>query len=337
MMREENHPDLYAALLVGLFANALLRTQAAYYPRAGLTAALLCVPLLAGVGHLFAACWHLGQSPLLRVAFAGLLLYASALEVLRLWRLLGRLYPDTLGLTAVCLVVLLPVIYLRRVSAVAQTARVLLCLLAGVGALTLVSVLPRLHLTNLQVTALQGGDLRQAAAAQLALSPEYLLPALWPQPQKHRRCRVLRLSAAAVGFDVGIHLLLQLFYGAALPLRSDPLHAAARCGAISVFNRLEWLQLLLWVMAVTLKLALYLYAMVRLLGLRGVGENTAAGLGGFPLYFGLLWALCAFLSRTDPDAARRLCNQLFWGFAGLVWMGGAAAWLCKSIRRRCAG
>ena len=27
-----------------------------------------------------------------------------------------------------------------------------------------------------------------------------------------------------------IHAMLELFYGAAMPLRADPVHAAARCG-----------------------------------------------------------------------------------------------------------
>ena len=47
-------PSLFAALLVSLLVNVLLRSQTAYWPRAGLFSAVVCAPLLAGVGWLFA-------------------------------------------------------------------------------------------------------------------------------------------------------------------------------------------------------------------------------------------------------------------------------------------
>ncbi len=91
-----------------------------------------------------------------------------------------------------------------------------------------------------------------------------------------------------------MHLILELFYGAAMPLRIDPVHAAARCGALSIFNRLEWLQFILWVMAVTVKLALYLYALVRLLGGQNKAEDMRRQLRvGFYVYLLLLSGFCA--------------------------------------------
>ena len=50
-------PSLFAALLVSLLVNVLLRSQTAYWPRAGLFSAVVCAPLLAGVGWLFARSW----------------------------------------------------------------------------------------------------------------------------------------------------------------------------------------------------------------------------------------------------------------------------------------
>ena len=144
---------------------------------------------------------------------------------------------------------------------------------------------------------------------------------------------MLRLAGYALAFDVSIHLLLELFYGAAMPLRADPVHAAARCGALSIFNRLEWLQFILWVMAVTVKLALYLYALVRLLGGRSKAENSAAGLDRFPVYLGGIWLLCAVLRKIDLDTALPLRSALTWGFVLLTWIGGGAACLYRSIRR----
>ena len=326
-------PSLFAALLVSLLVNVLLRSQTAYWPRTGLAAAPVCALLLAAVGWLFARCWRLAADPVLKLLFAALLIYTSVLELLRLWQLADRLYPGAVTLTSICLLVVLPVVYLRRVSALSQTAHAVLCLLIVATVVMLVSVFPRLHVTNLQVITLTRTDFLAAARDQLTLYPEYLLPALWPEQNKRGRHTLLRLAGCALAFDVGMHLVLELFYGAAMPLRVDPVHAAARCGALSIFNRLEWLQFILWVMAVTVKLALYLYAFVRLLGGQSKAENSAAGLDRFPLYLGGIWLLCAVLRKLNLDAALPLRSNLTWAFAALTWIGGAAAWLCRKLRR----
>lgn len=329
---KHNRPSLFAALTVGVLVNVLLRSQSGYWPRAGAAAALVCVPLLACVGWLFARCWALGENPLLRCLFAALLVYTSALELLHFWNLALRLYPGAVSLVGVCCMTLLPVIYLRRVSAISQTAHVVLCLLALATAFMLLTVLPRLHITNLQVMALTPGDYGTACKEQLVLYPEYLLPALWPERENRGIRPLFKLAAMAIWFDVGIHFMLELFYGAALPERLDPIHAAARCGALSVFNRLESLQLILWVMAITVKLALYLYAMRRLLK-PAAEKDTAVALGTFPLYFSGILLLCAFLHKVDIDAAMQVRSAITWGFVLLAGIGGAAVWLCRSIKR----
>lgn len=329
-MKRES-PSLLAALTVGLLVNVLLRSQSAYWPRAGAAAAVFCVPLLALTGWLFSKAWHHGATPLLRILFAALLWYASALELLRYWQLAQRLYPGMISLTSVCLMGLLPVLYLRRVSSISQTAHVVLCLLVLATGFLLLTILPRLHITNLQVIALDFGDLAAAAQEQLILYPEYLLPVLWPQQENYPRHPMLRLAFLAVWFDVGIHGVLELFYGTAMPLRVDPIHAAARCGALSVFNRLESLQLILWTMAITVKLALYLYAICTLLSSQKE-RSASVKLKSFPLYFAGIWLLCVLLQKTEVQAAMELRNAFTWGLVLLAGMGGAASWLCQKIK-----
>jgi len=163
------HPSLYAALLVGVLVNVLLRSQTAYWCRAGAAAALVCAPVLAAVGALFAVSWRQGATPLLRLLFALLLAGTSVLELLRLWNLTQRLYPGAVTQLALCLLVLLPILYLRRVSAISQTAYVVLCLLCIATAGMLLSVFPRLHITNLQNAALIWPDFADAARDQLTL------------------------------------------------------------------------------------------------------------------------------------------------------------------------
>ena len=116
-------PDVSAALLMGLLSNVLLRSQTAYEPRAGFFAALLCVPVLAAASGLFARGFAqpgVGQAAALPLA--ALLVFSCVLEILRLAALLQRLYPGSIRLSAVCLLLLLPVLYLRRGSALSQCA-----------------------------------------------------------------------------------------------------------------------------------------------------------------------------------------------------------------------
>ena len=62
-------------------------------------------------------------------------------------------------------------------------------------------------------------------------------------------------------------------------------------------------------------------------------QTSAAGLDRFPLYLGGIWLLCAVLRKLDLDAALPLRSTMTWGFVVLTWMGGAAACLCKKLRR----
>lgn len=326
-MKRES-PNLFAALLIGLLSNVLLRSQTAYLPRAGFFAALLCAPILAAVCLLFSYGFSVaGIGQAVSRPFAALLIFSCVLEILRLAALIQRIYPGSIRLSAVCLLLLLPVLYLRRVSALSQSAYAVLCLLAGAGVLLLLSAAPFLRLPNLSARPLTPAQLGTAAADQLTLFPEYLLPALWPAPQKQERRTAGRVAAFALGADVGAHFLLALFYGDAMFRQADPLHATARSGGVSVFHRLDWLQLTLWVMAVTLKIALYLYAVTRLSG--GESCKNATPLRHFPLFIGGVWFLCVLLRKLDLDAAFRLRNTLCQLLAGTVIAGGGLVSLCK--------
>lgn len=334
-MTKNETPSLFAALLVALLANSLLRGQTGYWSRAGLLMAPVSAVVLACVGWAFARCWRLCNSFPLRWLFTLLLLASSMMELLRLWQLSSRLYPDGVTLAAICLMVLLPVIYLRRVSAISQTANVVLCLVLLAAAAMVLSIASKLRAQNLQITPLQWPDFAAAAQSQWVLYPEFLLPALWPEQEKRGAHTLGRLAAAAIAFDVGTHLVLELFFGAAMPGRSNPVHAAAQCGTLSIFNRLEWLQLLLWTMVVSLKLALYLYAMIRLCGGKSNTGNTAVGLDRFPLYFAGMLLLCVVFRKADVAEMLVLRNGAAWCFAALVGIGGVLQWLFCARPRPC--
>lgn len=321
----------WAALVTGVFVDSLLRTGAAYGARAGFFATVLTVPLLALLVWLFALCWQRCENPFFAVLFVVFLALCAVREILRMNTLLQAVYPDTLTLPLLWMLLLLPVLYLRRAAAISQTGRVVLWLLVVGGVLLLFSVLPRLRLENLQNVPLRAASLQEAVIGQLHFYPEYLLPALWQKSGRKNTGTRWSLPLAAVGFDVAIHLLLELFFGAAANARSMPLHTAASCGAISIFNRLEWVQLLLWGTAVTLKLALYLFAISRLLHGKGHG---GVSLGVFALYALVLLFGCLLL-RGWGDLLPLACAMASLALTVFVWIGGAAAWLYAKGKHCC--
>ena len=321
-------PNLLPALACGVCAGVLLNGRTGYWVRPGLWTFPLSVTALWLAAVLFAWGWRQTGGRLPRAALLILLAGSSALEILRLWRLYEAVYADGVGMFGVCLMIVLPVIYLRRVSSIAQTSRVVLSLLIVGGALMILAIAPQLRIINLQSVSCTSAELNAAFSGQAVLYPELLLPALWPRQEKCGRHAAFRLAFGGVAVSVGMHLLLELFFGAGMPLRENPLHAAAQSGALSIFNRLEWLQLILWTMLVTIKLALYLYAGVGLIGgSTAKKDNNAVGLDRFPFYFLLMLFLCALLRDTDLALLFDLRNAAAWTLAALVLIGGVFRWL----------
>lgn len=305
---QKSNVDFYPVLLLSILADTLLRLHTGYWARAGLLALPASAAVLAAVLLLVSTSWQ--GNALLQKVLCVLLAISSALEILRLHALFGSVYPGTLGLAGTCFVVLAPVIYLRREPALRQTANALLVFGAACMAIMVLSVAPRLRVPNLHAAPLTGQDWQAAFVSQLALPPEYLLFALWP-PQPGQRCRkAVTFAVSALGFDAAVHLLLELFFGAAMPTRQTPVQGAAQCGELSIFNRLEWLQILLWCMVVTVRLALYLYAMVELWGGRAGAGSAAAGLDRYPLYFGGMALLCAVVIFAMRLMGKRQLGEL---------------------------
>lgn len=322
-------PNLFAALLLGIFGNVLLSSQVGYCVRPGVLLLPVSVILLTGVSVAFSRAWQAAeQKAIARWSLLALLAMSSALEILRLWRLLASVYPDGMNMFGICLMIVVPVIYLRRVSSIAQTANVVLSVLLVSSLLLVISVAPQLHISNLQCVPVSREQISATLWAQVVLYPEYLLPALWPDSARFGRHTLLRLAGWGLSFSLSDHLLLELFFGADAPLQENPLHTAAQSGALSVFNRLEWLQLILWTMIVTIKLALYLYAGVHLMGGNACkSENNAVGLDRFPCYFGLLLFLCVLWRSSDIDNLISIRNILVLAYTILIVLGGVWHWL----------
>lgn len=330
-MKREN-PRLSTALLLGLFGNVLLCSQTAYWTRIGLLLLPACCLVLSGIAAAFAVAWRqVGDNRLLRRGWLLILVVSSALELLRMWRLVDTVYPDSLRLLGVCIMLLAPVIYLRRVSSIAQTANVVLAFLLAAGCVMVLSIASDLHVANLQTPSLSTENICDALRGQLVLYPELLLPALWPEHDECAPRTAVRLAGGGLAFSVGVHLVLELFFGAGMPTHANPVHAAAQSGTLSLFARLEWLQLVLWSMIVTIKLAIYLYAGIRLLGGRTCkGENNAVGLDRFPFYFVLILLTCMVFRQTNLAAFWQVRNLAMAGFACIVLLKGGIRWLFKS-------
>ena len=144
--------------------------------------------------------------------------------------------------------------------------------------------------------------------------------------------RLRRIFTSRHGVRRAFYWVLELFFGAAMPTRQTPVQGTAQCGALSIFNRLEWLQILLWCMVVTVRLALYLYAMVELWGGRAGAGSAAAGLDRYPLYFGGMALLCAVLRTVPLEQAFYWRSAVCWGFAAVVMVTGGCQWLVSCIK-----
>lgn len=329
---KENNPSLFGALLLSLFVRSLLQVQAAFWTRSGLLTLLPGILFQAAVGCLFARCWRVGSCLPLKVLFVWVLAISAAQDVLNLWGLYTEAYPDAVSLFGICLTVAVPVLYLRRVSALAQTANVVLGLLLAACALLWISLADRLAVTNLQTDVADAASMGRALAAHCTIYPELLLPALWPDSDKRGHNAVLRLAVFSGLFQTGMHLLLELFFGAAMPRAWNPVHRMARCGSLSIFDRLEWLQLIVWTMAVAVKLALCLYAGTRLLGGKGVNENNMNGLPAFTGIAAGFELFCLLLEQSDFTAAAEWLVPLgVWALVTLTAVTGGIRCLAKRL------
>lgn len=327
-MKRES-PNLFAALLLGVFGNVLLSSQAGYWVRPGVLLLPVSVAALTAASLAFGWGWRqVDRNPAARWLLLALLAMSSAIEILRLWRLFESAYPDGMSMFGICLMIVAPVIYLRRVSAIAQTANVVLVVLLAASVLMVVSIAPQLRLSNLQCVPLTVQQAGTTLWAQIVLYPEFLLPSLWPDSARFGKRTLLRLAGWGLAFSVGAHLLLELFFGMDALAQENPLHIAAQSGALSIFNRLEWLQLILWMMVVTIKLSLYLYAGVHLMGGHACkSENNAVGLERFPFYFGLMLFLCALWRSADINRLTDVRNALMVIYVVLIVLGGGLRWL----------
>ena len=322
---QKSKVDFYPVLLLCVLADTLLRLHTGYWTRAGLLALPVSAAVLAAAVQFAAASWQ--KNSCLRWGLCALLAFSSALEILRLYTLFGSVYPGSLGLAGSCFVVLAPVVYLRREPDLRQTANALLVWGAVCMAVMALSVAPRLRVPNLYAAPLTGQDMGAAFASQLALSPEYLLLALWPSQSMKQSKKKWLFPVEALGFDAAVHLLLELFFGAAMPGRQTPVQGAAQCGTLSIFNRLEWLQILLWCMVVSVRLALYLYAMVELWGGKSGAGNAAAGLDRYPVYFAGMALLCAALCKVPLEQAYKWRSTACWVCAAFIVGTGGLQWL----------
>lgn len=324
-------PNLFAAVLLGVFGNVLLSSRSGYWVRPGILLLPVSVAALTIASMAFAWAWRrVGQSPLARWLLLAMLAMSSAVEILRLWRLFESAYPDGMSMFGVCLMIVAPVIYLRRVSSIAQTANVVLAVLLVASVFMVVSIAPQLRVSNLQCVPLSLQQAKTTLWAQLVLYPELLLPSLWPDSARFGKHTLLRLAGWGLVFSAAVHLVLELFFGADALMQENPLHTAAQSGAFSIFNRLEWLQLILWMMVVTIKLAMYLYAGVHLMGGHACkSENNAVGLDRFPFYFGLMLFLCALWRSADVNMLTGIRNGLLLAYAAVIVLGGVVQWLLE--------
>lgn len=302
-------------MLAALSTNTLLAGQCIGMARIQLLTAL---PVAAVLILLLRACRFdvpraLGKG--LFLLLTALLLLGLAAELLRLFQIHQSLYPGSVVLPGLLIAVGLPYLYLRDQQALQRTGQCIFWLLAIAFLIFLVSVADRLELTNLQFPCLNSADFLTAVQSQLRIYPEFLLLFLWQNKAAEEGSA--KLVAWQIGLTCGASVTLELLFGAGVEEMDYPISSAAKYGAVSVFTRLEWIQVGVWTLTLSLKLALYL-ASIRLAGEQcGLLTRKTSAKMDSPLLL-LLAGLTMALRKTSPDAIYQVVLAMSAALTGIL-------------------
>ncbi len=306
-------------VFTALLAPLLMQTRpAGFGAQITLLACLAAVPILWTV--LLPA--GRGLAPdgpaLCRGAFAAALAVSVACQLYQIQRFYSDTTETDLSLFWYTAVVAAAVLYGVRagLGGITRTANVFLWAGGGGFALLLLSVVGRLRVSNLQVSASPLPEIAQALPARLLLLPEFLLPAwLAPAPRAGRRVTAAVLAGWAAACAL-LAVLGEAVLGAGYADQSHPVYTIARLGGVSVFRRLDAVHVSIWMLLALLRLMLSVWALWQILdGLLPTARSR--------------WILVAGGGALAALLALCTAQQLEWVCGGLLALTLAAALLPK--------
>lgn len=253
------------------------------------------------------------SSGLIRSLLGACFLFSAAVDLVDLNRFYQAAYPDQLHSWVLGILMLgaAGMAVGGGLRTLKHLTRMVFPLLVFSLLLLILSCAGLLHVTNLSVW-----EEREIARAALSFRdlvpwPEYLALALWGSREGTAPLFWVPISKA--GISAGILILAEL----ALGDRGAqwPAHSLSLLGQLSVFNRLEWIQITVWLLLLMTRLAFSLYLAGRIMGISSWWLEGA-----------VIWALFLFLSALDPGRAWALQRALLWGSTGIILIRGLCRW-----------
>lgn len=197
-------------------------------------------------------------SPVLRWVFAGYLLISASHSATEMWQFYKTVFPNQIGCWTFFWLVIGAAMLLSdsRRGSLNNMAKILASLSLGALLVLIISGWSMFHWENLSTEAVSYPQL-----FQVRLFPEYLIFCGLLRPQKAKT--IFSFSFAFWGIQSALAIVVELVLGGN-PAQDFPIYSVALLGKISVFNRLEGVQVLCWLLLLCLKLALYLWAVGQL-------------------------------------------------------------------------
>lgn len=253
------------------------------------------------------------SSALVRGLLAFSFLFTASVDLLDLNRFYQSAYPNQLHgwLLGILLLGAAGMMTGGELRTLKHLTRLMFPLLGISLALLTLSCAGLFHTSNL--TAWEGTEiLREAFSLRdLIPWPEYLALVLWGS--REGTAPLFWVPAARTGISAFILTLAEL----ALGDRGArwPAHSLSLLGQLSVFNRLEWIQITVWLLLLMTRLAFLIYLAGRLTENFPWWINTAAIWTGF---------LC--LSMLDATRVWAVQRAVLWGTAGIILIRGLCRW-----------
>ena len=252
------------------------------------------------------------SSGLIRYFLAVSFLFSAAVDLLDLNRFYQAAYPDQLhGWLLGILLLAVAVMAVRgNLRTLKHLTRIVFPLLAFSLVLLVLSCLGLFHPSNLSVW--EGREVSRAAISlrNLIPWPEYLALALWGS--REGTFPLFWVPMARTGVSAFILILAEL----ALGDRGAqwPAHSLSLLGQLSVFNRLEWIQITVWLLLLLTRLGFSLYLAGQLTGKAGLIQGV------------VVWTGFLCLSVLDPAQVWAVQRAILWGATGIILMRGLCRW-----------
>lgn len=253
------------------------------------------------------------DSALIRWLLLSVFLYSAGADLMDLNRFYQTAYPQQLPGWVLSLLMLGSAAILAKgeLRTLKNLTRVVFPLLVISLVLLILSCWNMFHLNNLISWGWSRISREMFSLQNLMIWPEYLALAIWVTEEG--KAPLLWVPLVRAGVCSVILVMAELAFGnrgARWPAQSLSL-----LGQLSVFNRLEWIQITVWLLLLMTRLAFYLYL-----------SRSILGKSDSFLLAGAAWAVSIGLTALEPEIIWQIQQAALWAAAGIILVRGVCRW-----------